>query len=69
MLRVLVGKASTLWGRYQERSRGSRELRLLADLDAHVLKDIGAPEWMVACAQDRASAYRRHTDALYRGRS
>jgi uncharacterized protein YjiS (DUF1127 family) len=69
MLRTLVGNLSILWDQYRERQRGSRELRRLADMDAHVLKDIGAPEWMVARAQDRADAYRRHADALYPSRA
>jgi uncharacterized protein YjiS (DUF1127 family) len=68
-LRALLDKVSALWGWYQERRHGIQELQSLTDMDAHMLKDIGAAGWLIARAEDRAGAYRRHVDALYPSRA
>ncbi|HEX6364075.1 MAG TPA: hypothetical protein VFZ93_14055 [Albitalea sp.] len=36
-----------------ERRRARRALQALQHLDAHALRDIGAPEWLVAAAAER----------------
>lgn len=42
------------WQEQVRQARLRREWRALAGLDPNILKDIGAPDWMVADAADRA---------------
>lgn len=55
--------------KYLERRRDIQELQSLTDMDAHMLKDIGAAAWMVARAQDRANEYQRRAEAFYPSRT
>lgn len=40
--------------------------KLMAEIDAHTLKDIGAPDWLIAEAVERKDAHHRHLLELYR---
>ena len=40
--------------------------KLMADIDEHTLKDIGAPNWLIAEAVERKDAHHRRLLELYR---
>jgi len=52
----IVGAVQRAWQRYEQRRRVQRELRAVADMNELLLRDIGAPEWMVAQARARRDA-------------
>jgi hypothetical protein len=52
----LLRDAATAWRARVERRRAEREFEAVADLNETMLRDIGAPSWMVANAAARRDA-------------
>jgi len=46
-------KIRTLWEDHRQRNRKIRAMAVFADIDAHTLCDIGAPNWVIAEAKQR----------------
>lgn len=55
------------WRRHAEARRRERELQALADLDELMLRDIGAPEWMIQQAGVRRDSQRQRLDEMTLG--
>ena len=56
----------TLWDGHQQRNRQLRAMAVFADIDAHTLCDIGAPNWVVAEAKQRGDSRSLRLIDLYR---
>jgi len=54
------------WHAHTQRRQRRRAWSELDELSPHVLKDIGAPDWVVLDAADRSEAARRRLDDLRR---
>ncbi len=59
-LRSAKRALSSLWRDYEARRREARALNGIGDMDAHILRDIGAPDRLIARAAEgrRASHWR-----------
>jgi len=49
-----LAKLRALWQEHRERVHCARAQAAFAEIDAHTLKDIGAPDWILAEASQRA---------------
>jgi hypothetical protein len=56
---------SAAWGRRAEQHRLRREAQAVADMTELLLRDVGAPEWMVAEAVARRDAERQMHSELW----
>lgn len=68
-----VRQATSLWrsvrGFFEPAPSRTSGFAELADLDARLLRDVGAPEHLLACALARAEARRDAHDALRAGQN
>lgn len=55
-LTTLLRRAAAAWRARAERLNAERQLETLAEMDALILRDIGAPAWMVNRAAERRDA-------------
>lgn len=54
-----------LWAAYRKRRADSRLRNLAADMDPHILQDVGAPNWLVnETTRERDLARLKHTDYM-----
>ena len=53
------------WRDHSAQHARATSLDRMADIDAHTLKDIGAPNWLIAQAVERKDARHRHMLDLY----
>ena len=63
---VAFAKIQTLWKKHVERSNQARAQAAFADIDEHTLKDIGAPNWIIAEASHRGDSRGLRLIDLYR---
>ena len=54
-----LARLRALWEAHLDESRRARATSLFADIDLHTLRDIGAPDWMIADASSRRRAHDR----------
>ena len=59
-------KIQTLWQDRTERANKARAMAVFAEIDAHTLKDIGAPNWAIAEASMRGDSRGLRMIDLYR---
>ena len=52
-----MSRLRNAWRRGQARRRAQHELAAVADMNELLLRDIGAPEWMIADAATRRDAH------------
>ena len=64
----LLNQAQTAWRRRAERRELERDLEAIADMDELLLRDIGAPEWMINQAALRREGDRQRLLELRMGR-
>ena len=55
------------WQRHSERRRVERELDALADMNEVLLRDIGAPEWMISQASMKRDSDRQRLLEAHQG--
>lgn len=54
-----------LWAAYRKRRADARLRNLAADMDLHILQDVGAPNWLVnETTRERDLARLKHTDYM-----
>ena len=63
---VAFAKIQTLWQQHVERTNKARAQAAFAEIDEHTLKDIGAPNWLIAEASHRADSRGMRLIDLYR---
>jgi hypothetical protein len=56
-LNHLLRSAASAWRAHAERRRAEREFEAVSELNETMLRDIGAPSWMVANAAARRDAH------------
>jgi hypothetical protein len=61
-----VAGVETLWQDHVARTRQARAMATFAEIDAHTLRDIGAPNWIVAEATMRGDSRGLRLIDLYR---
>ena len=59
-------KIQTLWHDHAERANKARAMAVFAEIDEHTLKDIGAPNWVIAEAAHRGDSRGLRLIDLYR---
>ena len=57
----------TAWRHHLEHRRVERELDAVADMNELLLRDIGAPEWMISQAMVKREADRQHLLEVHLG--
>ena len=63
--RAAVGAFQCAWRESSKQVVRARAMEMMADINGHTLKDIGAPEWLIAGSVERQDAHRLHLLALY----
>jgi hypothetical protein len=51
-----LARLRALWEAHVDETRRARATTLFADIDMHTLRDIGAPDWIIAEAASRKRA-------------
>lgn len=64
--RAVLNAFQATWRYHSPQAGQERAFELMADIDVHTLKDIGAPNWLIAQAVERRDAYHLHLLELYR---
>ena len=63
---VSFARIQRLWQEHVERANRARAQATFADIDEHTLKDIGAPNWIIAEAAHRGDSRGLRLIDLYR---
>jgi hypothetical protein len=61
-----LAKFNAIWNDQVQRSNKARAQAAFADIDAHTLRDIGAPNWIIAEAVQRGDSRGLRLIDLYR---
>jgi hypothetical protein len=61
-----IAKFHAIWNEHVARSHQARAQAAFADIDAHTLRDIGAPNWIIAEALHRSDSRELRLIDLYR---
>ena len=64
--RIALRGFKSAWRERAAHNGQARALEMMADIDAHTLRDIGAPNWLIAQAVERKDAHHLHLLNLYR---
>lgn len=64
--RAAINSFQIAWREHPAQIDQASALDLMADIDAHTLRDIGAPNWLIAQAVERKDAHHLHLIELYR---
>ena len=64
--RAAVSAFQATWRQHASDADQLGAFELMADMNAHTLRDIGAPNWLIAQAVERKDAYKLHLLQLYR---
>jgi hypothetical protein len=64
--RAALNAFQATWRNHSPLAGQERRFELMADIDEHTLKDIGAPNWLIAQAVERKDAHHLHLLDLYR---
>jgi hypothetical protein len=64
--RAAVNAFQATWREQAPHANQTGSFDLMADIDAHTLRDIGAPNWLIAQAVERKGAHHLHLLELYR---
>ena len=64
--RAAVNSFQQAWRAHPAPVDEGNSLDLMADIDAHTLRDIGAPNWLIAQAIERKDAHHLRLFELYR---
>jgi len=64
--RAALNAFQETWRNHAPQGDPSRSFELMADIDQHTLKDIGAPNWLIAQAVERKDSHHLHLIELYR---
>ena len=64
--RAAVETFQTTWQNHPPCAEQSGTLELMSDINAHTLKDIGAPNWLIAQAVERRDSHHLRLIELYR---
>ncbi|HUG24543.1 hypothetical protein [Piscinibacter sp.] len=64
----LLKRVQTAWRRRAERRQLERDLEAIADMDEVLLRDIGAPEWMIGQAAVRRESEKQQRLEMQLGR-
>jgi hypothetical protein len=67
MLADAYSALKSAWQRRQQRRRVERELTAVADMNEVLLRDIGAPEWMITQAVVRSESDRQRLLEVHQG--
>ncbi len=62
-----LSSLKTAWRRRQQRRRVEREIDAVADMNELLLRDIGAPEWMISQAAVRRDLDRQRVLEVHQG--
>ena len=61
-----LARIQSLWHDHQARAKQARAMAAFADIDTHTLRDIGAPNWVIAEASQRGDSRGLRLLDLYR---
>ena len=64
--RAALSAFQQTWREQAPRRGEARTIEMMADIDEHTLRDIGAPNWLVAQAVERKDSHRLHLIELHR---
>ena len=60
-----IATFQSVWRAQTKEEDRARAIEMMIDVDAHTLKDIGAPDWMIAHSHERHEAHRLYLLGLY----
>ena len=60
-----IATFQSVWRAQSKSEDRARAIEMMAGIDAHTLKDIGAPDWLIAQSQERHDAHRLYLLGLY----
>jgi len=64
--RAAIAAFQSAWRKQAVTQTQANALELMADIDEHTLRDIGAPNWLIAQAVERKDAYHLRLLELHR---